>query len=91
MTHDLLSITSDVVDMALKAGATSADALAISSRSQDVSLRHGVIEELEQSESQDVGLRVFVGQSAALIGGSILTRNSPHRIPLQASQHQNNW
>ncbi len=80
MTHDLLSITSDVVAMALKAGATSADALAISSRSQDVSLRHGVIEEFEQSESQDVGLRVFVGQSAALIGGSVLTREGLQRL-----------
>ncbi len=80
MTHDLLSITSDVVQMALKAGATSADAMAVSSRSQDVSLRHGVIEELEQSESQDVGLRVFVGQSAALIGGSVLTREGLQRL-----------
>jgi PmbA protein len=80
MTHDLLSITSDVVDMALKAGATSADAMAVSSRSQDITLRHGVIEELEQSESQDVGLRVFVGQSAALIGGSVLTRDGLQRL-----------
>lgn len=80
MTHDLLSITSDVVAMALKAGATSADALAISSHAKGVSLRHGVIEELEQSESQDVGLRVFVGQSAALIGGSVLTREGLQRL-----------
>ncbi len=80
MTHDLLSITSDVVAMALKAGASSADAIAISARSQDVSLRHGVIEEFEQSESQDVGLRVFVGQSAALIGGSVLTRDGLQRL-----------
>jgi PmbA protein len=80
MTHDLLSITSDVVAMALKAGATAADALAISSQSKGVSLRHGVIEELEQSESQDVGLRVFVGQSAALIGGSVLTRDGLQRL-----------
>jgi PmbA protein len=80
MTHDLLSITADVVAMALKAGASSADALAISSRAQGVSLRHGQIEEFEQSESQDVGLRVFVGQSAALIGGSVLTREGLQRL-----------
>ncbi len=80
MTLDLLTVTADVVAMALKAGATSADAIAISSRSQDVGLRHGVIEEFEQSESQDVGLRVFVGQSAALIGGSVLTRDGLQRL-----------
>jgi PmbA protein len=80
MTHDLLSIAHDLVQMAVKAGATSADAIAISSLSQGVSLRHGVIEEFEQSESQEVGLRLFVGQSAALIGGSVLTKDGLQRL-----------
>ena len=80
MTTDLLSVAHDLVQMALKAGATSADAIAISARDQGVSLRHGVIEEFEQSESQDVGLRVFVGKSAALIGGSVLTKDSLQRL-----------
>jgi PmbA protein len=80
MTTDLLSVANDLVQMALKAGATSADAIAISSLSQGVSLRHGVIEEFEQSESQDIGLRVFVGQSAALIGGSVLTKDGLQRL-----------
>jgi PmbA protein len=80
MSHDLLSIANDLVKMALKAGASAADALAISSRDQSVSLRHGVIEEMEQSESQDIGLRVFVGQSAAMIGGSVLTKDALERL-----------
>ncbi len=80
MTTDLLSVANDLVQMALKAGATSADAMAISSLSQGVSLRHGVIEEFEQSESQDIGLRVFVGQSAALISGSVLTKDGLQRL-----------
>jgi PmbA protein len=80
MTIDLLSIANDTVAMALKAGATSADAMAISARDQGVSLRHGVVEELEQSESQDVGLRVFVGQSAAMISGSVLSRDGLQRL-----------
>ncbi len=80
MTTKLLSIAHDVVAMALKAGATSADAITISAQSQGVSLRHGVIEEFEQSESQDVGLRLFTGQSAALISGSVLTRDGLQRL-----------
>ena len=80
MTLDLLSIASDVVAMARKAGATSADAIAVSSRNHDVSLRHGVIERFEQSESQDLGLRVFVGQSSAIIAGSVLTKDGLHRL-----------
>lgn len=80
MTTDLLSVASDIVDLALKSGATSADAIAVSSRSEEVELRHGVIENVERSESQDVGLRVFVGQSAGLISGSVLARDGLQRL-----------
>lgn len=80
MTQDLLSIAADVVAMARKSGATSADAVAISARAQDVTLRHGTIEQLEQSESQDLGLRVFVGHSAAQIAGSVLTKEALQRL-----------
>ncbi len=80
MTIDLLSIASDAVSLARKAGATAADAIAVSSRNQDVSLRHGVIERLEQSESQDLGVRVFVGQSSAIIAGSVLTKEGLQRL-----------
>jgi PmbA protein len=84
MTTDLLTLADDVVQRALKAGATSADALAISSEDKGVSLRHGVIEEFEQSESQDIGLRVFVGQSAALISGSVLSPEALQRLAERA-------
>jgi PmbA protein len=80
MTPDLLSIADDLVKKALKAGATSADVLAVSAADKVVSLRHGVIEQLEQSESQDIGLRVFVGQSSAMIGSSVLTPDSMNKL-----------
>ncbi len=80
MTTDLLSVASDIVNLALKSGATSADAMAISSKSEEVTLRHGIIENVERSESQDVGLRVFVGQSAGLISGSVLSRDGLQRL-----------
>jgi PmbA protein len=54
--------------------------LAIASVDQQVTLREGVIEEVESSESQDVGLRVFVGQSAGLISGSVLNREGLNRL-----------
>lgn len=80
MSIDLMSVAADAVEMAKKAGATAADAMAISAVDQSVSLRHGIIEELEQSESQDVGLRVFVGQSSGLISGSVLSRDGLRRM-----------
>jgi PmbA protein len=80
MALNLMDVAAEAVSLAQKAGATSAEALAISSLDQSVSLRHGAIEELEQSESQDVGMRVFVGQSSGLISGSVLTRDGLHRL-----------
>jgi len=80
MTTDLLSVASDIVNLALKSGATAADAVAISSKSEEVTLRHGTIENVERSESQDVGLRVFVGQSAGLISGSVLSPDGLQRL-----------
>lgn len=80
MTINLLSVASEIVDLALRAGATSADAITISSRSEEVTLRQGAIENIERSESQDIGLRVFVGQSAGLVGGSVLSRDGLQRL-----------
>jgi PmbA protein len=80
MSIDLMSVAADAVEMAKKAGATAADAMAISAVDHSVSLRHGAIEELEQSESHDVGLRVFVGQCSGLIAGSVLTREGLQRM-----------
>jgi PmbA protein len=80
MAVDLMNVAAEAVAIAKKAGASAADAIAIASQDQSVSLRHGTIEELEHSESQDVGLRVFVGQSSGLISGSVLTRDGLNRL-----------
>ncbi len=73
MTNDLLSIASDVVRMAVRRGATAADAVAVEGGSTEVSIENGKIEKLERSESRDIGLRVFVGESSASISGSVFT------------------
>ncbi len=80
MTDDLLTIAADVMARALKLGATSADAMAIDRRDTEVSLRQGVVEELVQSEAQEIGLRVFAGQSSAMIAGSVLTSDALQRL-----------
>ncbi len=80
MTDELLNIASDVVARALKRGATAADAMAIERRDTEISVRQGVIEKLETAESRDIGLRVFAGQSSALIAGSVLTSEALDRM-----------
>jgi PmbA protein len=80
MIDELISLAADAVAQARKLGADAADALAIDRHGTDVELREGQIEKLEQAEARELGLRVFVGQSAAMISGSVLTREAIARL-----------
>jgi PmbA protein len=80
MKDELLNIAEDVMKRALKLGATSADAMAVSRSDTEVSIRQGVVEELIQAEAKEVGLRVFAGQSSAMIAGSVLTSEALQRL-----------
>lgn len=65
-----------LLDMAMKAGAETADVLASHSTSIGSSIRLGKQEELERSESTGIGLRVFIGQRKAVVSGSDLRSDS---------------
>jgi len=78
--NDLLTLAGDVLATALKTGATSADVMAADGRDTSISLRHGVIEKLEQAEAREVGVRVFVGQSSAIMSGSVLNKEALDRL-----------
>lgn len=80
MTDDLLTLAEDVLSRARKLGADSADALAVDAQGTDIEMRQGEIEKLERTESRGVGLRVFIGQSSALISGSVFTPESLNRL-----------
>ncbi|WP_292235553.1 DNA gyrase modulator, partial [Mesorhizobium sp.] len=56
-----------LVEAARRAGADAADAVAVRGRSAGVSVRLGKVEGTESSESEDVSLRVFVGQRVASV------------------------
>ncbi|MBO6528001.1 TldD/PmbA family protein [Erythrobacter sp.] len=69
--HDAaLARCQDLVELARKAGADAADAVARASSSESVSVRLGALEEVERSESEEIGLRVFVGRRSASINTS---------------------
>lgn len=59
-----------LLDVAKSQGATSSDAVIVSSSSTSVSIRGGELEDLERSENSDVGLRVFVGARQAIVSSS---------------------
>jgi PmbA protein len=80
MTDELLNIAADVMARALKLGATAADVMAVERRDTEVSIRQGVVEELVQAEAKEIGLRVFAGNSSAMIAGSVLTSEALQRL-----------
>ena len=59
-----------LLDRARAAGADVADAVLVASTSVSVTRRLGVTEQLERSESRDLGLRVFVGGRSAIVSAS---------------------
>jgi PmbA protein len=60
----------DLVAQARAAGADAADAVLVSSTSLGVQRRLGRTEQLERSESRDLGLRVFVGNRSAIVSST---------------------
>jgi PmbA protein len=67
---DALNVIEAALAAAAKAGASSADALMVAESSVSISWRLGRLEDVARSESQDLGLRVFSGQSSALVSTS---------------------
>ena len=70
---ELESLASDVVAMAMKAGATEAEAIAREGDEFSVTVRMGEVEKLVESGSRALGLRVFLGQRSASTSTSDLT------------------
>jgi len=70
------SRTADIVDLARKAGADAADALYICNASTQISVRLGTLEDVERSEGEEIGLRVFVGSRSASVSSSDLSADA---------------
>lgn len=63
----------DIVARATRAGADAADAVFAADASLDLSVRLGALEDVGRSESEELGLRVFVGQRSASVSTSDLS------------------
>ena len=63
----------DLISRAKQAGADAADAVYSASASEGIQVRLGKLEDVERSEGEHMGLRVFIGQRSASIGSSDLT------------------
>jgi len=70
---DLESLAADVVALAVKAGASDAEAMAREGDEFSVNVRMGEVETLKESGSRGLGLRVFLGQRSGSASTSDLT------------------
>ncbi len=69
---------------ATQTGASACDALAVSEKSLAVSVRAGQLEDIDNSNAQEIGLRVFVGQRQACVSGSDFSDKSLQRLAERA-------
>ena len=80
----LIDLAERLVSAARKAGADTADAIAVRSVSVGVEVRDGALEESERSEGDDVGLRVFVGRKQAVVSTNDIGRVSADSLAQRA-------
>lgn len=66
-------IVEKLVERATAAGATAADSLYVGDRSSSVEVRLGEIEQVNRSEGEEIGLRLFIGQRSATVASSDLS------------------
>lgn len=72
----LLTIADQLLGLAKSKGADAADVIVAESLSVSSTVRLGALEDVERSEELDLGLRVFVGDSQAIVSTSDLGEHS---------------
>ncbi len=77
---DLESLAADVVALAMKAGASDAEAVAREGDEFSVNVRMGEVETLKESGSRALGLRVFLGRRTASASTSDLTADGIRQL-----------
>ena len=71
--HDAQQRAHEIVARATRAGADAADAVFAADSALEVSVRLGRLEDVGRSESEELGLRVFVGRRSASVSTSDLS------------------
>jgi PmbA protein len=81
---DPRDILGGLIEGAKAAGADAADAMLVENVAASVSYRLGKLEDIERAESQDMGLRVFVGQKVAFVSSTDFSKDSLGQLPGRA-------
>ena len=65
-----------LIEAATRAGADAADAIYVCNASTQVQVRLGALEDVERSEGEEIGLRLFVGSRSASVSSSDLSADA---------------
>ena len=84
MENKLSDLTNALLDEAKKAGANTADVIAVTSASISVDVLQGHLEHIERSETTEIGLRVILNKKQACVSSSLLDRVSLKTIAERA-------
>ncbi|MDP9038181.1 MAG: TldD/PmbA family protein [Acidobacteriota bacterium] len=77
---DLISLAHDVLTQARRAGASDAEVVVSEGNEFSVTVRLGQVEQLKESGSRAIGLRVFLGQKTASTSSSDLSPEARQRL-----------
>ncbi|MEQ1754964.1 MAG: TldD/PmbA family protein [Micropepsaceae bacterium] len=81
---DRISLLESLIAKAKRLGAEDADAVVFDSVSSNVSYRLGKLEEVERSESNDLGLRVFIGKRQAAVASTDMSSRALDQLAERA-------
>ncbi len=72
-SHEAQDRATDLIARAMAAGADAADTIYAANGSTDVQVRLGALEDVQRSEGEEIGLRVFIGSRSASASSSDLS------------------
>ncbi|MBC7985816.1 MAG: TldD/PmbA family protein, partial [Sphingomonadaceae bacterium] len=76
---------SDLIASARKAGADAADAIYVGGAATEVQVRLGALEDVQRSEGEEIGLRLFVGKRSASVSSSDLSDAALDALAVRAA------
>jgi PmbA protein len=83
---NLEDVAGQVIDAALRNGATAADVVAVEGDSLEVAVRLGEVDRLKQAHEKHLGLRVFVGERSAVTSSADFSRQSLERLAAESCE-----
>src|SRR5688500_7623370 len=73
-----------IVEAARRIGADAADAIYVCDASTQVQMRLGVLEDVERTEGEEIGLRVFAGKRSATVSSSDMSADALAKLAERA-------